>query len=114
MSFPKTLAGSALLGIWLMFSPWAFGTTAPAAHIDHLAGALVVTVSIICMGEVVRIGRHLNVLLGLTVAAAPWFLDGAPPAARINDLVVGLASVALALPRGPITESYGSWDRYVR
>src|SRR5690606_323757 len=75
-SFPWTLVVSTILGIWLMFAPAVFGlkTTATPADINHLCGSLIVVVSVICMGEVVRIGRYVNILLGLAVAVVPWFL----------------------------------------
>jgi hypothetical protein len=66
------------------------------------------------MGEVVRLGRYLNVLLGLLVAGLPWLLGGATEAGQINDLIVGLSVVALAIPRGPKQEQYGLWEPYVR
>ena len=44
MSAPWTLVISALLGLWLMFVPAVLGNAAPLAHIDHLAGALLITV----------------------------------------------------------------------
>jgi len=33
---------------------------------------------------------------------------------HINSLPAGLVVAALALPRGPIREHFGSWDRLVR
>ncbi|MGH2604018.1 MAG: vitamin K epoxide reductase family protein, partial [Dehalococcoidia bacterium] len=59
-----TLALSAVLGLWAMLAPWVFGSAGSAAHSDQVAGALVVTVSVIVMAEVVRVGRFLNTLLG--------------------------------------------------
>lgn len=113
MSFPWTLSLASLIGIWLMFTPAIFGAGKPAADIEHLGGALIVTVSIISMGEVVRAGRYLNVLLGLMLAIVPWLLDGGTTAACINDLIAGLVVIGLSLPRGVKRETYGSWDRYV-
>ena len=87
----------------------------PAGRVDsHLAGALIVTVAVISMGEVIRLGRYLNVLLGLIAAVAPWLLNGGTTASAINGTVVGLMAIGLAIPRGPQTEQYGLWDRYVR
>jgi hypothetical protein len=114
MSFPWTLIASSTLGAWLMFVPTTLGVEKPASHIDHLVGALIITVSVIAMGEVVRIGRYLNVLLGLIVIAGPWLLSGATTASTVNDMIVGAIVIALAFPRGPKTESYGAWDRWVR
>jgi hypothetical protein len=101
VSVPWTLVVSALVGVWLMFAPSVFATQDRAADSDHVAGAVVVTVSVIVMAEVIRAGRFLNVLLGLWVAIAPWILNGANSAARWNGLVAGLLITALALPRGP-------------
>ncbi len=114
VSVPWTLAVASALGVWLMFAPAVFGTRGWAANLDHLCGALTVTVAVICMGEVVRIGRYVLVPLGLAVAAAPWFLSGSNLAAQVVDLGVGLSVIALAFPRGPKKERYGLWDRFVR
>jgi hypothetical protein len=116
MSFPWTLTVSMLLGIWLMFSPYVFGAEiqTSAASLNHLCGALVVVVSVLCMGEVLRIGRYLNVLLGLAVTGGIWFTGNASTFLSINCAVVGVLIAALAIPRGIIEEHYGSWDRCVR
>lgn len=116
MSFPWTLIVSTLLGIWLMFAPAAFGVgiEARAADVNHLGGSLIVVVSVICMGEVVRIGRYLNILLGLVVALIPWFLQDSMLALNISGAITGLAVAFLAIPRGPVKESYGLWDKYVK
>ena len=113
MSIPWTLAVAAILGIWMMFAPWVFGMESTAADIAHLGGALVVVVAVISWGEVVRAGRFLNGLLGLAIAVVPWVVDGASTAGAVNALIVGIAVALLALPRGPKTETYGLWDRYV-
>ncbi|QKZ11315.1 vitamin K epoxide reductase family protein [Spirosoma sp. KUDC1026] len=116
MSFPWTLALSVALGIWLVFSPAVFGVAiqTPTASLNHLCGALIVVVAVISMGEVLRMGRYLNVLLGLTVAGGIWFIDGVPSILATNCLVVGLLIAALAIPRGQIKEHYGDWDQYVK
>jgi hypothetical protein len=114
VSVPWTLAASTLAGLWLMFAPAVFGTRGIGADSDHLVGALIVTVAAIATAEVVRAARLLNVLLGAWLVAAPWFFAGAPAAARWNDVLVGLAVMALSLPRGPVRERYAGWDRFVR
>lgn len=116
MSFPWTLTLSMLLGIWLVFSPYAFGVPiqTPAASLNHLVGSLVVVVSVLCMGEVLRLGRYLNILLGLVVAGGIWFTGNAPVNLSINCGVVGVLIAVLSIPRGPITQRYGSWDRFVK
>jgi hypothetical protein len=114
MTFPWTLALSAVLGIWLMFSPTIFGAVKPASDVNHLIGALILVVSVIAMGEPLRIGRYLNALLGLTIALAVWFAGDPPTAFQINSVIIGILVALLGLPRGRIVESFGSWDKYVR
>ncbi len=114
MSFPWTLVAAGVVGVWLMFTPAVFGTGKPVADIEHLGGALILTVSVISMGEVVRAGRYLNCLLGALLAISPWLLDGGVPAAQINDVVAGVVVIALSLPRGTVRERYGAWNRLVR
>lgn len=77
------------------------------ANINHLGGALIVVVSVICMGEVVRKGRYLNVLLGLAVAPILWFLTDSMLALNVSSALVGSAVALTAIPRGIKTESYG-------
>ncbi|MDX5482593.1 MAG: vitamin K epoxide reductase family protein [Hymenobacteraceae bacterium] len=115
MSFPWTLTVSMLLGVALVFLPGLFGVSIqdPVADVLHLAGALVVVVAVICMGEPLRIGRYLNVLLGLAAAVAPWWLGG-PTGLNAAALVLGLAVAALAFPLGPKTQDYAGWDDYIR
>ncbi len=113
MSVPWTLAVSTGLGIGLMAVPGTLGLEAPASSVFHLGGSLVVVVSVICMGEVLRAGRYLNVLLGFAVAVLPWVLSGGTLAAQLIGLGGGLLVAVLALPRGQKTEQYGLWDKYV-
>ncbi len=114
MSVPWSLAASTVLGAVMMTVPGAFDVAKPAATAYHLGGSLTVVVSVIAMGEPVRPGRYLNVALGTLLAAGPWVLGGAGIAAQILGLAAGAAIVVLALPRGPIHERFGSWDRFVR
>lgn len=114
VSFPWTLVASAALGVGLMFVPGALGHTGWAAHLFHLGGALVVVVAVIAMGEPVRLGRWLNVPLGVAVALLPWLLAGGTTAGALIGTAAGLAVAALSVPRGPVTQSYGGWDRFVR
>jgi len=114
MSVPWTLVVSSVIGALLMAVPDVLGVTAQAATVFHLGGALALVVAVVCMGEVLRLGRYLNVLLGLVIAVGPFLLDGAPTGAQVVGLVSGLAVAVLALPRGRVVERYGGWDAYVR
>ena len=115
VTLPWTLVASCVVGAWLMFSRAIFGTTGLLADSDHLVGALVITVAVCAMAEVVRPLRFLNLPFGLWLVAAPWLLaDGAGTAAAWNDIACGLLIAGLSLPRGRRSaEHYGAWDRYV-
>lgn len=98
-------------GLWLMFAPAVLGRRGPAADSDHVAGALVVTISAIATAEVLRTGRLLNILAGLWIAASPFIFQ--VQGAKWCELLAGLLLVALGLPRGKVKEHYGSWDRFI-
>ena len=123
---PKGRGSVFLASIWGMSFPWTltarpcgasrdvlcrrFGISIEtrAADVAHLGGALIVTVSVIWMGEVLRIGRYLNVLLGLLVATGPWLFGPSPIGYSLLNTALGVFVAALAIPRGPKTESYGA------
>lgn len=115
MSFPGPLLLTTVSGIVLMFFPTWFGVDiqSTAADIGHLGGALIVTVSVICMGEVVRIGRYCNLLLAAVVGIGPWFVSASSDYATACSILAAIAFV-FSIPRGRITQTYGEWDRYVR
>jgi len=116
MSLPWTLLAAALLGGWLMLAPSVLGTEGVSllAVSDRLVGALVVTVALLALAEVARPLRLLNVPTGAWLIVAPWLLGGGLGAATWNDVAVGIALIALSLPRGTVRERYGGWNRYIR
>jgi len=114
VALPWNLLASIALGLWVMASPAIFGTAGNAAHSDHIVGALVVTVTMVALADVGRIARFVNVLFGAWLIAAPWLVGGGTTASTLSGVVVGALLIALSLPRGPVRESYGSWNRYVR
>jgi uncharacterized membrane protein len=114
MTAPWNLAISAALGIWMMAVPDVLGNQSWVADVDHLAGALIAVVSVIAFAEPIRTIRFLIVPLGLLIAGAPFLLSQATVAGWINDCVIGLAAVVLCIRRGPIKESFGSWDRWIK
>ena len=115
VTIPWNLAISVLIGAFLMFSRLVLGNVPPLADSDHLVGALVITVSVIAMGEVARPLRFLNVAFGAWLIVAPWLMDGgASTVGNIVGTILGALLIALSLPRGHRSdEHYGSWDRFV-
>jgi hypothetical protein len=110
---PWTLVVTAILGVWLMAAPALLGTSGAAASSSHVAGALVVTWSVIGFGEVARPARLLNIPTGVWIAVAPWVVGGASDVSRWADPLTGLVLVVLSLPRGRIQERFGAWNRYL-
>lgn len=111
---PWTLLASCAVGVWFMFTRIIFGNSGAVADSDHLIGALVVTFSIMALAEVVRPVRFINVLFGAWLIAGPWLLEGlGSPLSAWNAIIGGAVLIALALPRGPVTNSYAGWDRYI-
>lgn len=78
-----------------------------------MVGALVVTVAIIAMAEVVRPLVLINVLFGAWLIVAPGVLVGATLSAGWGSVIAGSLLMVLSLPRGPVRQHYGSWDRYI-
>ncbi|MEP7344218.1 MAG: vitamin K epoxide reductase family protein [Gemmatimonadaceae bacterium] len=114
VALPWNLLASVAVGVWLMFVPSVLGTTGAAAHADHLIGALIVTFSVMALADVGRALRFVNLLFGALVIAAPWLLAGGTTGSRSSDAVVGALVILLSVPRGPIGERYGSWERFIR
>ena len=114
VTYPITLVLSIAIGVWLTFTRLSFGSADAMADSDHLIGALVVTFSIIAFAEVGRAVRFINIPFGAWLIAAPWLLDGiASPWAAWNGVLTGALLIGLAIPRGPIKNSYAGWNRYV-
>ena len=114
VAMPWNLLLSVGLGVWLMLAPSVLGSTGAAAHSDHLVGALIVTAAVVALADVGRATRFLNVVFGAWVIAAPWLLGGATTASRLSDAIAGALVILVSLPRGPVGERYGTWQRYIR
>lgn len=112
LSVTWSLGLSMLIGVWLMLTPFVLGIEGGMASVNHMVGALVLTVTVTAVATVARAVRFLNVLLGVLLIFAPFFFD-IGLISLVSSIVTGLALVALAIPRGPIETSYGSWDRLI-
>ncbi len=110
ISVPFNLVLTALLGVWLMFSPSVLNITGAAADSDHIIGALAVAISVITMAEVVRSGRYILTLFGVWIFLSAWVLPGNAMDGMISHIVTGILLTLLSLPKGKIKESYGSFE----
>jgi hypothetical protein len=107
------LALGAFLGLWIMLTPAIFGMEGAAQNSNFIAGALIITFSIISMAEVIRAGRYLNVVLAAWIILSPFLLAGAGQGGTWSNLVAGAIVMLISLRRGKVRETYGGWDRYI-
>ncbi|AKC88394.1 vitamin K epoxide reductase family protein [Pseudoxanthomonas suwonensis] len=107
---PWTLLACIAIGLWLMLTRLSVGAEGAMANADHLIGSLVITVAVIALAEVARPVRLLNIGFGVALLIVPFVYD-APAPSLWSSLVCGAALIVLSLPRGPIRQRYGDWNR---
>lgn len=118
VTLPWNLLLCLLVGLWLMFSRIILNASEGMANMNHLLGALIITVTIISFAEVARSIRYINCLFGLVLLIAPFvsfilFNYNATLIQLISSICCGILLFFLAIPRGKIEASYGKWDNYI-
>ena len=113
VNVPWNLALTILIGVWLMLTRLTLGTEGAMANADHLIGALLITISVTAFAEVARPLRFANALLGAALVGTPFLFDGGSTIASALSIALGLALIALSLPRGRVKGHYDGWDRYI-
>ncbi|MBS0653219.1 MAG: vitamin K epoxide reductase family protein [Verrucomicrobia bacterium] len=103
----------AVLGAYLMLSPYLFSMTGTLATVEYIIGPFMITFSVVAMVEVYRIARFVNSLFGILLIAFPIFWANPATGANWSTALVGLLALGLSIPRGVVRERYGSWDRYI-
>lgn len=99
VSLPWNLALCLSIGVWLMCTRLTLGSEGAMADVEHLVGALAITVTVPALADVARPVRLLNVPLGAALVIAP-FIVGAAGLSVVASLVAGLALIVFSLPRG--------------
>lgn len=110
MSVTWSLAASAAIGVWLMLTRLTLGSTGVMADADYLIGALVIAVAVTATAETARPVRFLNVFFGMALAIIP-FVAEATLLQTAAGVAAGIALIFCSIPRGPIRNRYGSWNR---
>ena len=113
-SSPWTLSACAVLGMGIMFLPSLFETPKTTSNIFHLGGALVITFSVIAMGEIIRSLRFLNLPLAAIIGVGPFFIESLSGAGLYVAAILSALIAFLSLPRGVVKESFGPWDKYIK
>lgn len=112
VNVPWNLFATVLVGAWLMFSRVTVGAEGTLANVDHIIGALAITVAITACAEVARPARYANILLGVILLVMA-FVYGASGSVLISEVACGLLLILLSLRRGAIRNRYGNWNRLI-
>ena len=112
VNVPWNLFATVLVGAWLMFSRVTVGAEGTLANVDHIIGALAITVAITACAEVARPARYANILLGVILLVMAFVYD-ASGTVLISEVVCGLLLILLSLRRGAIRNRYGNWNRLI-
>ncbi len=110
VTVPWPILAQIAIGLWLMARPDVLPTGGITANLDHLLGAMVVTVAAIATAEVTRIARYFNLLLGFVLICFAFTFAMQLPIVFCSDCLCGILLAALSLI-GDIIERYGNWDR---
>lgn len=113
MTFPWTLVTSTLIGLFITFLPVYFNTVNSLQNFFHVSGLLIITFSVLAMGEPFRSLRLINILLAFLVTGSAVFLEATITFILISFLF-SFSLVILSIPRGPITQHFGEWNRYIK
>lgn len=105
---PTTTAnyGTLVLGIWLIIAPFVLGYIDSAAITnDIVVGIVLAGVALVRLFSSFRPFwlNWVNIVLGLWLIVAPFVLGYTLAASQWNDIVVGIAVVAL-----------GAWNAFLR
>lgn len=105
-------AANAVLGVWLILSPWALGFHGEHAVMANMVivGALLLAVACGAMLVPRAWEEWSEGVLGLWMIASPWVLGyAALHAARLDAVVTGIAVLLLALWTLLADKDYTGW-----
>ncbi|GGB91584.1 hypothetical protein GCM10011494_07460 [Novosphingobium endophyticum] len=112
VSLPWNLLLAAAVALSLLFTRLTLDAEGTIADLDHLIGALALTVISIAAAEVARSARFLLIPLGLALCITPLF-TASDNLHMAMVIAAGTMLVLLSFRRGTIRNRYGSWDRLI-
>ncbi len=113
IKFQWNLVLATAIGIGFMFSPSLFLVQGSMANSLTTIGALVVTFSIMAMAEVGRVVRFINIPFALWLIVAAFRTNTISSNTGWVVVIAALALILVSLPKGKITEKYGTFDKYI-
>lgn len=111
---PWNLIVSLAVGLWFMISPGLLDFNGKLADSNHLVGALIISMSIIAMSEVVRSLRFINTLFGAWLIASVWIFSNPGSTVLWSQIVAGILLIALSFPKGIINDEHGGFNKYIK
>lgn len=112
VNVPWNLVLCILIGLWLMLTRITLGHEGNMANWDHLVGALVITVAVSAMAEVVRPVRLLIIPLACALLVTPFIYD-VSTGSLIATLSCAIALILLSLPQGKTPNQFGTWNHRI-
>jgi len=112
VDLPWNFAVCLVIGVWLMFTRTTLGHEGGMADADHLIGSLVLTITVTAMAEIARPLRFANMVLGAGLLIMP-FIMGAGLVSTAITVLCSIALIVFSWRRGPVLNTYGSWNRYI-
>jgi len=103
---------SALIGAWLIVSPWALGIHEPLTAVGNFVaiGAVMLAFALGALFVPEAWEEWSEFVLGLWLVASPWVLEFAGvPLALQNALLCGIVQAILALWVLGTDDEYGGW-----
>lgn len=90
---------NAILGLWLIGSPWVVGYSSASLWNSLVVGVLVFVLAVVRIGSQSRasVPSWVNTLLGLWLVVSAFVLPGLTPGRQWNFLGLGIVVVLLAL-----------------
>jgi SPW repeat len=106
----------AMLGLWLIMSPFIFGhdpTNRPLWSSDLACGAAMVLLALLSFWRYMRYAHLLNLAVASWLIGFGYFYGGHPAAPGYqNDIFVGLILLLLAIIPNEASQPPHSWRRY--
>jgi uncharacterized membrane protein len=113
MKFQWNLVLATAIGIGFMFSPAALSIQGSLANSLTTIGALVVTFSVMAMADVGRVVRFINIPFGLWLIVAAIITKNISTSIVWTVIIAAVILILVSLPKGKISEKYGTFDRYI-
>ncbi|MGA8164960.1 MAG: vitamin K epoxide reductase family protein [Waddliaceae bacterium] len=102
-----TLILCVIAGFWFAFSTKWFALEGLTADLYYIIAPFSILLSVVSFAEVTRSLRWLNVILGAAIILISLI---SPQKSFVGDMIAGIILLVFSIPKGRITNTYGSWN----